>query len=167
MKTKSAVLLVAACLIVGGWTSQAMAKDMKTGYINLSQVFDSYEKTKTADADLQQKAEAKSAEREALVDSIKQMRDELEMLSTDMRAEKQAAIDEKVQELQAFDRDSRLVLRRERDAMIRDILKEIDEIVQKYGQDKGYDYIFNDRVLLFKKEQNDISAEITDLLNAK
>jgi len=159
--------LVIAVLVLGWIMSLglAQAQETKVGYVNLSMVFDSYEKTKNFDLELQQEAEAKRTERETLVETIKKNRDELELLSPEARAEKQQMIDEKVQELQAFDRDSRLSLRQKRDTMIREILQEIDDVIQSYGQSEGYDYIFNDRILLYKQEGNDLSNEITLRLN--
>ena len=166
MKFKFISLLVLTAFALT-LTGEVWAKDMKFAYINLSLVFDSFSKTKSSDADLQKEAEGKTKDREKLVEAVKKLRDEQELLSQDKKADKQAEIDNKVQELQAFDRDSRLTLQRKRDEMIRGILKQIDDVVQKYGQQNGYDYIFNDRVLLFKKEENDISQKIIDLLNGR
>ena len=141
--------------------------EAKIGFVNVSQVFDSYEKTKKFDADLQKDSEAKRAQREALVAAVKKLRDEVELMAPDAREEKQRQMDQKVQELQAFDRDARLALRKKRDDMIRDILKEIDDVIQAYGKEKGYDYIYNDRVLVYKKDQSDMSKDIISRLNSK
>ncbi len=156
-------LLVLAVFLTAG---SAFA-EAKIGFINISQVFDSYEKTKQFDADLQKESESKRVQRDTLVNAIKKLRDEVELMAPEAREEKQRQMDQKVQELQAFDRDARLTLRKKRDDMIRDILKEIDEVIQAYGKEKGYDYIYNDRVLVFKKDQSDLSKEITARLNAK
>lgn len=165
MKSQLRVLgLLVLALFLAGNTAFAEAK---IGFINISQVFDSYEKTKKFDADLQKESEAKRAQRDMLVTAIKKLRDEVELMAVDAREEKQRQMDQKVQELQAFDRDARLALRKKRDDMIRDILKEIDDVIQAYGKEKGYDYIYNDRVLVFKKDQSDLSKEIIDRLNAK
>lgn len=156
-------LILAAVVLMGG---NAFA-EAKIGFINVSQVFDSYDKTKQFDADLQKESEEKRVQRDALVNVIKKLRDEVELMAPEAREEKQRQMDQKVQELQAFDRDARLALRKKRDDMIRDILKEIDDIIQAYGKEKGYDYIYNDRVLVFKKDQSDLSKEITARLNGK
>ena len=165
MKSKSMLLLI--LIITLSWVSgpSALAQDAKTGYVNLSLVFDSYEKTKEFDRDLQKEAESRRDDRDKLVSAIKKYRDELELLSPKSRADMQKRIDEKVQELQAYDRDSRLSLRKQRDTMIREILTEIDEVVQDFGRKEGYDYIFNDRILLYKRDQNDLSQEIVRILN--
>jgi outer membrane protein len=156
-------LLILAVFLAGG---TALAEP-KIGFINVSQVFDSYGKTKTSDADLQKESETKRIQRETLVNAVKKLRDEVELAAPEVREDKQKVMDQKVQELQAFDRDARLVLRKKRDDMIRDLLKEIDDVIQAYGKEKGYDYIYNDRVLVYKKEANDLSKEVIDRLNAK
>ena len=156
-------LLMFAMLLAGG---TAMA-EAKIGFVNVSQIFDSYEKTKAFAASLQKDSEAKRTQRDAMVSAIKKLRDEIELMAPEAREEKQRQMDQKIQELQAFDRDARLELRKKRDDMIRDILKEIDDVMQAYGKEKGYDYIYNDRVLVYKKDQNDLSKEIIERLNAK
>lgn len=163
MKKAVLAFIIAATMV--GTAGSAWAKELKVGYINLSLVFDSYEKTKAFDADLQKEAEEKRVQREKIVEDVKKLRDELELMSAEARVDKQAAVDEKVQELQAFDRDIRLALRRKRDTMIREILKEIDDIIQAYGNEKKFDYIYNDRVLLYKTEEADISQDIISRLN--
>ena len=59
--------VVFGLIVLVGWVlgTPAHAED-KIGYVNLSLVFDSYQKTKDFDKELQQDAEAKRAEREAL-----------------------------------------------------------------------------------------------------
>ncbi|MFT5207371.1 MAG: outer membrane protein [Candidatus Omnitrophota bacterium] len=164
MKTKS-IFLVFAITISIAFAMNSSAAAQTVGYVNLSKVFDAYNKTKEFDANLQTEAEAKRGERDAIVEGIKSLRDDLELLSADGRAEKQGEVDARVQELQAFDNDSRLELRRKRDTMIRDILKEIDDIIQEYGKENGYDYIYNDRILLYKTDQSDLTETITEILN--
>ena len=46
------------------------------------------------------------------------------------------------------------------------VWEEIDGVVQQYAKDNSYDYIFNDRVLIFKQDSNDLSQNIIDKLNA-
>jgi Skp family chaperone for outer membrane proteins len=164
MKVKAVFTFLVAVLLTLSLQGTSEAKD-KVGYVNLSLVFDSYNKTKSFDQSLQTEAEGKRVERESLVEAVKKLRDEMELLSPENRAAKQQSIDQKVQELQAFDRDSRLVLRTKRDNMIREILKEIDDVVQAYGQAEGYEYIFNDRILLYKQEASDLSQDIIARLN--
>ena len=74
-------------------------------------------------------------------------------------------IDEKIKTLQDFDRTTRDALRKERVGMVRDILKEIEVVIQDFGRAQGYGYIFNDRVLVYKSEANDLTSQVIKVLN--
>lgn len=148
------------------WMSNALAAD-KMAYVDLAKVFDNYNKTKSFDKDLAAQGEKKRVEREKMVADVKKLRDSMEMLSDKGKEEKQGEIDQKVTALQDFDRNTRDQLRRDRDRMVQAILKEIDDVIQDYGKNQGYNLILNDRVLLFKTESMDISDEIIKALNAK
>jgi len=163
-KIVSLFVLVMSVMFIA---SPAFAEAGKIGHINLSSVFDAYKKTKDYDKKLELEAEEKRTSRGNLVKDIKQLRDEIELLSEKKRVEKQSAIDLKVRELQSFDRDARQTLRQERDTMLKEILKEIDRVVKEFGDEAGYEYILDGRLLLYKNESTDLSQEIINRLNAK
>ncbi len=139
----------------------------KIGYVDLSRAFDEYQKTKDSDKSLEQKSEAKQNGRNKLVDEIKKMRDELELLSESAKPKKQEAIDEKIKKLQEFDQEAKNELRKERDNMVRDILKEMNEVIAEYGQREGYAIILNDRVLLYSDKALDLTDPIIKVLNER
>ncbi len=143
----------------------AYAAESKIGYVDLARVFDEYQKTKTFDKTLEQKGLSKQGDRDKLVNEVKKLRDEAELMGAKAKDDKQAAIDEKIKALQEFDRTTRDSLRKERDGMVRDILKEIETVIQDYGKAQGYSFIFNDRVLVFKSEGNDLTNQIIKVLN--
>ena len=137
----------------------------KIGYVDLAKIFDDYQKTKEFDKSLESKGSKKQGERDKMVAEVKKLRDEAELLSAKAKEDKQAQIDEKIKVLQDFDRPTRDGLKKERDAMVRDILKEIEIVIQDFGKKQGYSYIFNDRVLVFKSEGGDLTAQISKALN--
>ena len=145
-------------------TPTAFAAD-KFGYVDLARVFDEYQKTKDFDKELETKGNAKQGDRDKMVNEIKKLRDEAELLSAKAKDDKQAQIDEKIKELQEFDRSTRDSLRKERDTMVQDILKEIETVIQGFGKSQGYSFIFNDRVLVYKSEGNDLTAQVIQALN--
>lgn len=159
---KKTISWVLALMLLGG---SAFAAGEKLGYVDLSRVFDEYLKTKDFDKTLEAKGAQKQVERDKLVNEVKKLRDEAELLSAKAKDEKQAVIDEKIKALQDFDRNTRDALRKERDAMVRDILKEIEGVIQNYGKSQGYAFIFNDRVLVFKSEGSDVTVPIIKVLN--
>ena len=151
-------------LMVAG-ASTASAAGEKIGYVDLAKIFDEYQKTKEFDKALETKGAQKQSERDRMVAEVEKLRDEAKLLSAKSKEDKQAAIDEKIKSLQEFDRITRDSLRKERDTMVRDILKEIEVIIQDFGRAQGYSFIFNDRVLVFKSEGNDLTAQVVKALN--
>ena len=160
-------LMFAAFVMAAGFISAPVcsAADQKIGYVDLAHIFDDYQKTKDFDKTLETKGNEKQADRDKMVNEVKKMRDEAELLSSKAKDDKQAAIDEKIKVLQEFDRNTRDALRKERDTMVQDILKEIEGVIQSFGKSQGYSFIFNDRVLVYKGEGSDLTAQVTKALN--
>ena len=167
MKTKfrwMVLPLAVFCAFAAADQKKAEAAD-KIGYVDLGKVFDDYEMTKSLDKQLEAKGSVKQADRDKMVAEIKKLRDEAELSSAKAKEDKQAVIDEKLKVLQDFDRTTRDALRKERDDMVKDILKQIEVVIQDFGKAQGYGYIFNDRVLVYKGEGNDLTAQVTKVLN--
>ena len=139
--------------------------EVKIAYVNLDRAFDDYEKTKRLDRQLEERSNAKQAERDTLVAEIRKLKDELELMSLSGREGQQAAIDERLRGLQEFDRQARESLRRARDEAVREILKEIEGVVQGYAQAQGYDLVLSDRAVLYATKSTDITNEIIKALN--
>ena len=150
---------------LGFFLAPGSAQAEKTAYVDVAKVFDGYQKTKDNDAKLQAAGKKKEEERDAIVHEIRRLKDEQALLAEDARDKKQEAIDAKVRELQEFDAAARRELGQERNQTVREIFKDIDDIVQRYGERKGYDFIFNDRVLLYRSARFDVSKEILDEIN--
>jgi len=154
------VLLAAFVAIPGS----AFAAE-KIAYVDVAKVFDDYQKTKDNDTKLQAAAKKKEEERDAVVHDIRRLKDEQALLGEEARAKKQDAIDAKVRELQDFDAAARRELGEQRNKTVKEIFKDIDEVVQRYGERKGFDLIFNDRVLLYRSSRFDVSQDVLSELN--
>ena len=167
MMKKGAWLVLMLAVVVGtfGLAGEARAAGEKVGYVDLARVFDEYQKTKELDKALEAKGAQKQAERDKMVAEVKKLRDEAELLSAKAKDEKQVVIDDKIKTLQEFDRITRDTLRKERDNMVRDILKEIEGVIQGFGKSQGYSFIFNDRVLVYKAADSDLTSPVIKALN--
>lgn len=141
------------------------AAELKIGTIDLSRAFDEFQKTKDSEKILEAEGQKKKEERDKRVEEIKRLKGELDLLNEKGKAEKQALIEQKVQELQGFDREIQDSLRRERDRVIQEILKEIDEAIDAYGRDNGYTFLLNDRALVYGTKELDLTSQIVDILN--
>lgn len=128
-------------------------------------LFDDYQKTKDNDAELKVVGEQKEAEREEKVKGIRALKDELVLLSDAAKEEKQEALDEKIRELQEFENSVKQDLGTRRNQLVREIFRDIDDVVQRYGERKGYDLIFHKRVLLYSTDKLDVTKEVLEELN--
>jgi len=139
--------------------------ETKVGYVNLSRAFDEYQKTKDFDKALEKKGDIKQEQREKLVVDIRKMRDESELMNKKAKDKKEVDIEAKIRSLQEFDQDAKNELTKERDDMVRDILREMNAVIKRYGEREGYSIILNDRVLLYGKDSIDLTDEIIKILN--
>ncbi|MDO8603327.1 MAG: OmpH family outer membrane protein [Candidatus Omnitrophota bacterium] len=139
----------------------------KIGYIDLSRSFDEYQKTKDLDKELEAKGDMKQQDREKVVQEIRKMRQELELMNKNAREKKEADIEAKIKFLQEFDQGAKADLTKERDNMVKDILKEMSDVIKEYGENNGYSIIVNDRVLLYGGQELDLTNEIVKILNNK
>ena len=145
--------------------SAVQAADAKYAYINVAQVFDDYKKTQDNNAALQGAGKEKEQERDVIVHDIRQVKDELVLLNDDAKAKKQEQLDEKLRDLQEFDQKAKRELGENRNKMIREIFKDIDDTVQRYGERKGLDMIFSDRALLYQNKKFDVTKDVLKELN--
>jgi len=163
-KVMAGLFLISVCL---GAVNSAFEAGEKIAYMDLAKIFDEYNKTKDLDKQLENKGNAKQAERDKLVAEIKKLKDELELMSDKGKEAKQNAIDDKIKKLQDFDRESRDALRKERDDMARVILKEIKDTIDETGKKDGYFLIIDSRAVLYGKEGDDLTNGILKMLNDK
>ena len=162
MKRILAFSLISIFLFTGAIFAQSAGK---IGYVDLSRAFDEYQKTKDFDKDLEKKGDIKQEQREKLVKDIRKMRDEMELMNEKAKEKKEQDIEAKIKRLHEFDQDAKGTLTKERDDMVRDILKEMNGVIQKYGEENGYSIILNDRVLLYGDQSEDLTSEIIKILN--
>ncbi len=163
---KRLILLVAVLFAAGMlFQGHVYAKEYKIAYVDLAKVFDDYSKTKELDKSFEAKGKVKEVERKKLFDELKKMRDEQALLSDKAKAEKQPAIDDKTRAIQDFDRKTRDEFVKERNDSVGSILKDIEKIVTDYSKQEGYDIILNSRMLLYGREDMDLTGEILKRLN--
>lgn len=154
-------------LVIVSIAELCFSADLKIAYIDVSRVFDEYKRTKEEDAILEKKGMEKETQREKMVSEIKKIKEDLELASDKLKQEKQKLLDDKIKALQDYDRTTREDLRKERDSIVRDILKEIDEVIQDLGKKEGYTLILNERVILYHDNTLNLTEKVIAILNEK
>ncbi len=166
MLKRSAVLSgIILFLAIFGLSLNAYAAG-KMAYVDLSSTFDKYEKTKVYDDALSSVQSGKEKELEQISNEIKALEDKMSLLSEKEKTAKQQELEGKKKQLTQMSQQVALDLRKERDEKLKEILQDIEKVVQSYAQKNGYDFIFNDRVLLYGAASADVTQDIVDLLNS-
>lgn len=174
---KSIVLFLAtAVVLICSLVPESWAKDSpKTGYIDLSKIFDEYQKTKVSSESLEGEGKTKKAREEKMRLEIRRLKDELELLSEQAKKKRQTLIDQKVKQLQSFIREGTEELMGKKMSMMKEIMGDIETTIKEYGKSQNYDIILNDskmlpyshRALLYRDESLDLTDEIIKILNSK
>lgn len=163
---KIAILGVAVIFVIGLLCGNAAAKEYKIGFVDLAKVSDEYSKTKDYEKNFEAQVKGKDAERQKFVEEIRKLKDEQALLSDKAKAEKQTIIDNKIKNLQEFDRKVRDELIKQRNTMLGEIQKDIDGIISAYSKEAGYDIVLIKQTVLFGGNDLDLTSEVIKRLNA-
>jgi len=163
---KKVNMIIAGLVLLLVTTSFSHAEVKKTGYMNLSRIFDNYEKTKEYDSVLEEQYNRYESERTTKVEKIQEKQGKLSLMKEDEKKKAEEEIQSMINDLQQYDMAQRTELTKKRDERIREILLEVEQVVSNYAKKEGYDLIFNDTVLIFGADSMDITDQILELLNA-
>ena len=158
-------MLVTIVFLMFSLTTVSAAE--KYGFVDISKVFDSYKKTKNYDKVLEKEQKAKEKERDKKEAEIKKLEEKISLLSDAKKAKQEKVLEEKRQKLYEFMQGASVDLRKERDEKIKEILLDIQDIIDDYAKKNKFTLIFNDRVLLYANKSLDLTDEIAKILNGK
>lgn len=157
---------ILAVLLIALWVVPAGAQGLKkVGYLDLSKVFDSYEKTREYDKALEGKNKPYENEYNARIEKLKQATDKLALMKEDEKQKAMKELEQMRADLLSFNQSARADMAKQRDEMIREILLEIEKVVSDFAKKEGYDFILNDRVLIYGNDALNVSDQILKILN--
>ncbi len=159
---KLVVSLILAGIVGAGF---GWAKEGKIGVVYLRKVFESYEKTKAYDEKLAAKSREIEQKIRQLQQDIEKIQASLEVLGEKERAEKIKELREKQMQLRKYQLEAMRNISQERDAYMREILRDIKPVITDYAKKNGYDIILNGDMLLYSADGYDLTDDIVKLLN--
>lgn len=161
---KTAMVLGVGVFVSTILTGASFAAD-KFGTVDLARTFSEYKKTKDYDKALGDREQVYTAERDKKVNELKQLQDKLNLLSEKEKENKKADLDTKVKDFQEFDRQKQTDLRKEQDEKMKELLKDIEDVVKQYSEKEGFTMVFNDRILVYQNKTQDITDKVVEILN--
>ena len=164
-RSKFIVLTLMGIFLLSSSVANAQQAPKKIAFMDLSKVFDNYEKTKQSDTTLEADYNAYEKERNQQIEKLQEAQGKLALLKEDEKAKAEADVEKMKQDLMAFDTAKRTDLTKRRDEKIREILLEIEKIVSDFAKKEKYDLILNDRVLVYGDETMDVTEQILKILN--
>lgn len=167
MKSLKVVALTAilALSLSGVVQAQQVPAVKKIGIMDLSKVFDNYQRTKEYDTVLEGKTKDYEKVRNEKIDKIKELQNKMALLKENEKEKVNKDLDQLKNDLMAFDQSQQTDLRKQRDEKIREILLEIEKVTSDYAKKEKFDIILNDRVLVYGTDGLDISSQILEILN--
>lgn len=164
MKAWKMAVVTGVCVF--SFVMSASAQNLKkVAYLDLSKLFDNYEKTKEFDAELQTKYSAYEKERDSRIEKLKEAQGKLALLKEDEKAKMQQDVDKMRNDILEYDQAQTTDLKKQRDEKIREVLLEIEKTVSDYAKKEGYDMVFNDRVLIYGNPGYEITDQILKIMN--
>jgi len=182
--------LILSCLAsLLAFSPIASAENLKIGTVDMKRVFESYYKTKDAEAKINEKRNAAKKELEDRMDVAKKALDEVKKLDEDIqkpelssaaRAEKQRIRQQKAEDLQNMDREIReFQATQEKQLnelsvrMRAGIVDEINKIVEARVKAENYDLVLDKSgpslngvpLVLYSRDSWDFTTEVVTALN--
>lgn len=169
MKKMNGILIAAVTVVIVGMflISPASAESMKIGYVDLRRAFYEYEKSKSFDEALTSLTNQRGEKRNEMVEEVRKMRDEGELLSDSAKAAKQKELDAKITVLSEYDSNTRQELLNKKNDMFREVIGDIQKIVEDIGARDKYTYIFDSRNIMYSQKSEDLTEQVLAKLNKK
>jgi outer membrane protein len=96
---------------------------------------------------------------------VSKLRDEMELLSGKAREKKQSEVEAKITDLNEFDRVTRQQLLNKKNDMFREVVDDIQKVVDDLGKKGQYDFILDSRNIMYGKEDFDLTDDVLKQLN--
>jgi outer membrane protein len=100
-----------------------------------------------------------------MVNDVKAAEDKMKLLSEKEKEAKKGDLETKINALREYDRAKQTDLRKEQDDKMKELLKDINDVIKQYAEKEGYSMVFNDRVLVYQDKSMDITDKIIAILN--
>ncbi len=164
---KCFIILMFSCFFLSS-TCHA-ADELKIGYVNFSVLFEGYYKTEKSEAELRKEADKRQAEVSEIREDINNIQKKLEsgVLKQEEKDKQKGVLEQKVLQLNKVVRESKRELEVKREKAVREIIKDIEVVINDYSKKNGYTLVVGNRDLLYVDIKLDITKHIEDLLKKK
>ncbi len=165
MKKIFGCLLVFA--VIMSFSSTCFSKDLKIGYVDIFKVFNDYEKTKDYDKKLEKKKNDVEKNLEAKKTVIEKLQNKMSLLKENKKAKEEEKLKKEIQEYREVEREAFTDIKKERDEKMKNIVEDIDKIIEDYAKKNDFDLVVNSNAILYGAKTMDITSQILKISNKK
>jgi len=163
MKKLSIFVLVLGLVI--GSQSVCFSKELKIGYVNVFKVFNEYAKTKEYDEKLEKNKKEAEKKLEAKKETIEKLQNKLSLLKEKERSSEEEKMKKEITEYRETERKALIDIKKERDEKMKEIIEDINKVVEDYAKKNKFDLVVNESSVLYGDKTMDITSDIMKLAN--
>ncbi len=154
---KKLTILVALLVSILVIQNIAFAESFKIGYITLGRVFENYKKVADSNKEIDKvKENIKKA-----IGEINKLKEGFDTLSPKAQEERKNQMLAKQEEI----RKRTFEVRKDEDRILREILKDIENVSKELRKKKKLTYIIDDRLIIDGPKEMDLTDEVSKILN--
>jgi len=142
----------------------AGAADIKVGYVDFGKVQaeskagkNAIKTIETMFKDKQTQLDKRQKELESLMDELDK---QSQLLSEDVRRQKEDKLQKDYKDLQRFKADSEEELNKKKSEIAQNMLVEVSNVIKKFGKEEGYTLILERSVVLYAPDAVDVTDKI-------
>ena len=158
-------IFAAFCVASAVWPVGAEAVELKVGFVDEGRVFDAYKEKDLMEQELRKEGDVKKGALERAERDLQNRKDAFALLSKEAKEDERVELQTRIVEVNDLRRKTLVELDRKRTSMIEALLKDLSGFIKKYAKDNSYDFILNDKVLLFGRSELDVTDDIIDIVN--
>jgi outer membrane protein len=163
--------ILAGIAVVCMAATSVCAAEAKLGYVDMQRAINGSEQGKEAKEQLAAKVKKYQDEINVKQEDLRKLKEELEkqgmLLSDTARGTKEKDYQNKLKDFQRFTKDAQDELQGKDEELTRRILEGMEKVIQEYGRQKGFTFIFvKNESMLFIDEKADLTEEILKLFNS-
>ena len=171
---KKALVIIALSISIVACNKPAEVKELKTAYIDTSELMKEYTEAKDLEAQYKTKAEEKGRQLEAEINRFKQeaagFQAQAQANGQAWAQQKGAELQKKEQQLSYAQQALSQELQQESGKEMDSLVSGVKKFIKSYGKEKGYAYIYGTgdaASILYAEDKFDITKEIIKALNDK
>ena len=156
---KLLILLGIGLLSIFFFQTNSFAEGDTIGYISLTRVFQGYKKVEESNSKLDER-------KKIVKDELAKMQD-LQKNYDSLSDEGKKEMEKQLREKQDSIRQETLEVRKDEDRVLREILKDIENVSEDLKKKKKLTYIIDDRLVISGPDSMDLTDDLVNLLNER